>query len=114
MHRQMDSRLHLCVHMFAVLRLSLSLACNVPSSLTQSYRGQDLYGFYQGLALKLAQKLSLARTESIRLSMLKAFNDRQSVLHLEDELERLKVHAIHTFDLPVNEKILFTSKATYR
>ena len=46
--------------------------------------------------------------------MLKAFNDRQSVLHLEDELERLKVHAIHTFDLPVNEKILFTSKATYR
>ena len=46
--------------------------------------------------------------------MLKAYNDRQSVLHLEDELERLKVHAIAAFDLPVNEKILFTSKATYR
>jgi len=67
------------------------LPCVSIQYIAQSSRGQDLYGFYQGLALKLAQKLSLARTESIRLSMLKAFNDRQSVLHLEDELERLKV-----------------------
>ena len=76
--------------------------------------GRQLCLFYRGLALKLAQRLSVAHSESMRLSMLKSFNDRQSVLQMDDELEKLKVHAISVFDLPVNEKLLFTSKATYR
>ena len=39
--------------------------------------GPQLSLFYRGLALKLAQTLSIARSESMRLSMLKSFNDRQ-------------------------------------
>ena len=39
-------------------------------------RGQELHDFYRGLALKLAQKLSLARTESIRYAGLG--NERQT------------------------------------
>ena len=70
-----------------------------------------LADMYQGLALNLAHELSRARIEAIRLSGLKAFNDRQSVMYLEDEIEKLRADVIEKFELPVNEKILQTAKA---
>jgi len=72
---------------------------------------QMLADWYQGLALNLAHEVSRARIECIRISGLKAFNDRQSVMYLEDELEKLRADVIEKFELPVNEKILQTAKA---
>ena len=41
---------------------------------------QELQMLYRGLSVALAHKLSRARTEAIRVSECKAFNDRQTVL----------------------------------
>ena len=71
---------------------------------------EDLFNFYQGLALKLAHQLSRTRIDMIRHAGLKAFNDRQSVMYLDDELEKLRTHLISNFGIPVNEKILLASK----
>ena len=89
-----------------VIGLSISdiQICGVPNSL--------LADMYHGLALDMAHKLSRARIEAVRMSGLKAFNDRQSVMHLEDELQKLRSDCIDKFQLPVNEKIINTAKAT--
>eukprot|EP00960_Hanusia_phi_P021878 648446-Hanusia_phi.AAC.3 len=76
----------------------------------QGLPNEDLFRFYQGLALKLSHQLSRTRIEMIRHSGLKAFNDRQSVMYLDDELEKLRMHLISYFGIPVNDKILLASK----
>jgi hypothetical protein len=40
----------------------------------------DLVKFYRGLSVNLAHKLARVRTEAIRVSECKSFNDRQTVL----------------------------------
>ena len=49
-----------------------------------------------------------------RSFFLTTLNDRQSLLLMDNNLEKLKVHAISMLDLPVNERLICTSKATYK
>ena len=46
------------------------------------------------------------------MSCLKAFNDRQSVLHLVDDTSRLRTDIIEKFQLPANEKLFTTAKVS--
>ncbi len=74
-HTHTHTHTHMCVCVcVCVQKLHVTindiLVENVPE-------GPQLSLFYRGLALKLAQSLSIARSESMRLSMLKSFNDRQ-------------------------------------
>lgn len=70
--------------------------------------------FYRGLSVMLARNLSRIHMETIRIGALEAFNDRQSVLADQDEIELLRTSAIRTFNLPMNEKLLTSAKCHFR
>ena len=65
---------------------------------------------WQGVAINLANTLERARTESIRISRLKALTDQASLMLLYDESEKLRLDCIRKFSLPSNEQMNLHAK----
>lgn len=76
----------------------------------QGLSTEELATFYKALAMLVGMQLSRVRAEAIRISGLRGFNDRQSIFQGQDERERLMNHCIKVFGLPVNEKLVLSSK----
>jgi hypothetical protein len=65
---------------------------------------------WHGVAINLANTLERARTESIRISRLKALTDQASLMLLYDESEKLRLDCIKKFSLPSNEQMNLHAK----
>jgi hypothetical protein len=65
---------------------------------------------WQGVAINLSKTLERARTESIRISRLKALTDQTSLMLFHCESEQLRLSCIKTFSLPSNEQMNFHAK----
>ena len=65
---------------------------------------------WQGVAMNLANTLERVRTESIRISRLKALTDQASLMLLCDESEKLRLDCIKKFSLPSNEQMNLHAK----
>jgi hypothetical protein len=65
---------------------------------------------WQGVAINLSNTLERARTESIRISRLKALTDQASLMLFHGESEQLRLVCIKTFSLPSNEQMNLHAK----